>query len=186
MVEAQDVSVGLARKTVAYNQLDGRVTIRHHDLRDPRALPEAERGTYALVTGTPPYIPVGNGIMSPHPQRAACRMEFRGDVYDYCRVAAQALSADGWFCLVHSSVDPRPEAAIQAAGLTIRCRRDVRFRRGRPPTISVWTAGWGGERADGPDIVVREQDGRWSDQYEAMRRTVWAPELRRKPRVIAG
>ncbi len=175
MVEAQEVSVGLARRTVALNGLADRIEIRHGDLRDPNMLPPHEHGTYPLVTGSPPYFPVGAGVMSPHPQRAACRMELRGDVFDYCTTAAQAMTPDGVFCLVHSAVDPRPEAAIDAAGLRVIRRHDVLFRDGRAPTIAIWAAAFEGERDDAPPIIIRDADGEFNAAYLDIRASMGAP-----------
>ena len=175
MVEAQEISHKLARRSVRLNGLGERVTLRHGDLRDPDLVPPEEHGQYHIVTGTPPYIPLGKGHVSPHPQRAACRMELRGDVFDYCRTAARALHPDGSFILVHSAVDPRPEQAIEAAGLTLRGRRDVYFRRNREPTIAAWTAGFGGTRADPEPLVVREPHGRWTAQWLTVREALGAP-----------
>ena len=169
MIEAQELSHDLARRTVALNELQHRVTLRLGDLRDPAMLPETEHGSYDLVLGSPPYFPLGTGGVSPHPQRAACRMELRGDVFDYCRTAALALAPHSLFSLVHSGVDPRPEAALAEAGLTIRSRLDVYFRRDRPaPTIAVWIAGKGGTRVDPEPLVIRESDGPHSEAYKAI------------------
>jgi tRNA1Val (adenine37-N6)-methyltransferase len=177
-IEAQEVSHRLNRHTLRHNELEDVVELRHSDFRAPSALPQAEYGTYDLVTGSPPYIPLGKGVVSPHHQRAACRMELRGDVFDYCQVAVRALAPDGILCLCHAWDDPRPEAAMAEAGLTIRDRRDVFFRRNREPTIVVWAAGFGGQREDGPPIVVRESDGRMTEQYLRLRRFMGAPEWR--------
>ena len=167
MVEVQEVSHCLARKTVAFNGLDGRVALRHGDLRDESSVPE--RAAFDLVTGSPPYIPLGKGVVSPVPQRAGARIELRGDVFDYCRTAARAMCPDGWFCLAHAAADPRPEAAIEAAGLRVRHRADVYFREGRAPTIAVFAAAFDGAREDLPPIVIRGRDGVFSDQYQAIR-----------------
>jgi tRNA1(Val) A37 N6-methylase TrmN6 len=175
MVEAQEISHRLARHTIRHNGLEHRITARHGDLRDPGSVPEAEHGTYGIVTGSPPYIPLGKGVVSPHPQRAACRMELRGDVFDYCATAARALAPDGIFSLVHSAVDPRPEEALAAAGLTLRGRRDVYFRRNRAPTIAVWIAGFGGQRADPRPLVIREADGAFTQDYVDLRAAMGAP-----------
>ena len=171
MVEVQQVSHRQARATIEYNGLSERVSAIHHDLRDV-VLPER---AFDLVTGSPPYFPVGRGVISPHPQRAGARMELRGDVYDYCRTAARALSADGVFCFCHAAGDPRPEPAVAAAGLTLRSRQDVVFRRERAPTISLFVAGWGGARTDRPPLVVREADGTWTPEYRAVRERMSAP-----------
>ena len=172
MVEVQALSHGLARKTLAINGLESRVTARNGDLRDPAMVPDGE--IYDLITGSPPYIPPGKGIMSSHPQRAAARIELHGDVYDYCRTAARALAPDGWFCFVHAAADPRPERAIAAAGLTLRRRVDVYFRSTQPPTIALFAASWGGEREDGPPVVVRDAEGAFTPEVLALRREMGA------------
>lgn len=175
-VEAQEVSHRLNHHTLRHNALTQAVELRHCDLRSPSALPEHEHGTYGLVTGSPPYFPLGKGVVSPHHQRAACRMELRGDVFDYCAVAAKALTPDGVFCLVHAWGDPRPEAALEQAGLTIRDRRDIYFRRNRTPTIAMWAAGLRGPRRDGEPLIVREPTGEMTEQYLRIRKTMGAPE----------
>jgi len=173
MVEAQEVSHLLARRTVAHNGLQDRVTLRHCDLRAAQALIEGER--FDLVTGSPPYIPLGKGHVSPHPQRAACRMELRGDIFDYCRTASRALAPEGRFAFCHAAADPRPEAAVAAAGLALLERRDIVFRRGRPPTIAIFLAAAQGVRQDAPPMVVREADGAWTEEWVAVRRRLGAP-----------
>ena len=85
-VEAQAVSVALARRSAAYNGLSDRVEIREGDFRDPGVLQASER--FDLVLGSPPYFPVGTGVEGDHPQKVACRFELRGDISDYARVAA--------------------------------------------------------------------------------------------------
>ncbi len=167
MVEVQALSHGLAKRTVALNGLQDRVIARNGDLRDPGMVPE--EAAYELVTGSPPYIPPGKGIMSSNPQRAAARIELHGDVFDYCRTAARAMRPDAWFCFVHAAGDPRPEQAVAAAGLTLRHRVDVLFRDRRPPTIALFAATFGGAREDLSPIVVRDADGAFTPDYLELR-----------------
>ena len=171
MVEAQQISHQLARASAVHNGLSERVSLIHSDLREV-SLPS---GAFELVTGSPPYIPVGRGVISPHPQRAGARMELRGDVFDYCRAAARALSANGVFCFCHAAGDERPEPAVAAAGLKLLYRQDVVFRRGRAPTIALFAAAWTGERRDREPLVVRETDGSWTAAYRALRQRMGAP-----------
>ena len=56
-VEAQEISIRLARKTIRYNGLESRFTLYHGDLRDPSIL--ANEAPFDLVTGSPPYFPSG-------------------------------------------------------------------------------------------------------------------------------
>ena len=178
MVEAQALSHHLARRSVVLNGLEERVTLRLSDLRDPTAVPEGE--AYDLVTASPPYIPLGRGQVSPHPQRAACRIELRGDVFDYCRVAARALAPGGRLSLVHAWGDPRPPAALAEVGLRVLRHVEVVFRRGRSPTIVVYVAGVDGEPEAQPPLVVREADGRWTEDWRALRARMGAPEAERE------
>ena len=176
MIEAQEISHILARKAIERNHLQDRVQAIHGDLRDPVMLTAEEFGQYDLVTGSPPYFPLGTGVVSPHPQRAACRFELRGDVSDYCVTAARALSPNGVFALVHAANDPRPEPAIGEAGLRILSRQDVLFRENKEPVISLFLAGHQGERTDRPPIIVRDADGQISGPMQAIRRLMGAPE----------
>lgn len=175
MVEVQEISHALAKRSIAHNGLEARVTARLGDLRDPASVPE--QGHYELVTGSPPYIPLGHGVVSPHPQRAGARMELKGDVYDYCRTAARALAPGGFFAFVHAASDPRPEPAVAEAGLQLLWRQDVVFRAGQAPTIAVFACAWEGERADREPVVVRDAEGHITPQYEQIRREVGAPPL---------
>ena len=170
MVEVQALSHGLARRTVELNGLQGRVTLRNGDLRDPAMVPEAR--AYDLVTGSPPYIPVGRGVISSHPQRAAARIELHGDVFDYARTAAGALGPEGWFVCCHAAADPRPEAALRAAGLALRHRVDVHFRADRPPTIALFAAAWSGPREDLPPVIVRDPSGAPTPEYLSLCRAM--------------
>lgn len=167
-VEAQEISASLARKTVIHNDLAHRVEIRLGDLRDAHVL--AGEARFELITGSPPYFPASKATLSPHPQRAAARVELRGDVFDYCEAAARNLRPDGVFCLCHAGTDPRPEQAIARAGLTLRERRDVVARHGHPPLISLFVCGFGGERRDAEPFIIRDETGRWTDAYIDMRR----------------
>ena len=91
-VEAQELSIGMARRSLDFNGLDDRVELHHGDLRE--VAPRLGAG-FDLVTGTPPYIPLGSGLVSERTQRLPCFFETRGGVEDYCAAAAQLLAPDG-------------------------------------------------------------------------------------------
>ena len=96
-VEAQEDSVRLARKSVAWNGLEERFDIREGDLRDDSVLGADEK--FDLVLGSPPYFPLGTGVEGDHPQKVACRFELRGTVADYCVAGGAAPRARGAVCL---------------------------------------------------------------------------------------
>jgi tRNA1(Val) A37 N6-methylase TrmN6 len=138
-IEAQEVSFALARRNVDENGLASRVTLVHDDLRHAaRDLPPA---SFELVTGTPPYLPIGTALASPDPQRAAARIELRGGVEDYLAAAAPLLTPDG--AVVVCADGRAPERVLRgaaAAGLVPAKRLDIVPRTGaRAPLFAVWT-----------------------------------------------
>ncbi|TNE85398.1 MAG: methyltransferase domain-containing protein [Deltaproteobacteria bacterium] len=168
-IEAQDVSFELATRTVAHNGLEDRVRILHGDIRDASLLDER----FELITGSPPYIPLGKGVVSPHPQRAACRMELRGSIFDYAESARRWLAPGGGFCVVMAAGDPRTEEGPIAAGFEILSRVDYAFREGRPPTIATLFCR---PKEEGPfpprrdeTVIVRAADGEFSEEYAEIR-----------------
>lgn len=169
-VEAQAESAALARRTVEHNGLGARVEVRSADLRAPEAVPE--RRSWDLVVANPPFLPPGAATPSPVPQRAAARLELRGDVFDYARAAAAALAPTGAFCFCHALTDPRPPRAIASAGLLLLGRQEVRFREGRPFGLALYTAAWGGEPMDLPPLCIRDAEGRRTEAWRAVRRTL--------------
>jgi tRNA1(Val) A37 N6-methylase TrmN6 len=135
-VEAQALSASMARRSLAYNGADDRVVVRDGDLRDAALFPEG--ATFDLVTGTPPYIPLGHGTPSEKTQRGPCCFETRGGIEDYAKAAARLLSPDGLFvaCSGAFPVD-RAIHAARAAGLTCTRRVSVVGKEGKPPLFVV-------------------------------------------------
>ena len=181
-VEAQDESVRLARKSAAYNGLESRYEIRHADFRAPEALAAGER--FDLVLGSPPYFPLGTGIEGDHPQKVACRFELRGDIGDYCGVAASHLTPGGLFaCVFPEEQRERVESAAGGAGLNIVRRRPVMFKDGEPPLITLFAmvrAGDLPERMRGrtwvePALIIRASDGSVHPEYAAVKLSIGFP-----------
>ena len=166
MVEAQQISHQLAKKTLAHNQLNDRVDAIRGDLRTV----DLGDQRFDLITGSPPYIPIEKGVMSPHPQRAACRMELRGSIMDYAQTAARYLAPDGVFVVCFAAGDERGPQALSAANLHCRLRQDVIFRADLPPTISIFVAQKQPvECVFAPPITIRDSAGQWTQTYTNIR-----------------
>ena len=178
-VEAQDVSLDLARRSIAGNGAGARCAVRSGDLRDPALLPEG--AVFDLVTGTPPYLPPGTGCESDRVQRGPCRIEHRGGIEDYCRAAARLLAPGGWFVACAGGTQTaRVIDAARGAGLVVVRSRDVVPRAGKPPLLAVHAM----RRADAPGdagepalppLVVRDARGEWTDEFRALRRRMGMP-----------
>ena len=169
-VEAQDISVRLARKSAAYNGVLDRYRITLGDLRDPELFKDEE--PFDLVLGSPPYWPVGTRMEATHPQAVPARLEVRGDIGDYALAAARILAPGGIFACVFplDQVDRAAKAYADADLLLLR-RQDVIFKEGDPYGIALFA---GSRRADlppgfevsaelpavAPPITIRRRDGR--------------------------
>ena len=169
-IEAQDVSMDLARRNVHENGLGDRVSLLHGDLREVTR--DWAHGPCSLVTGTPPYLPLGTASASPDPQRAAARIELRGGVEDYLAAAARVLSPDG--VVVLCSDGRAPERVLRgaaAAGLIPVRRLDVVPKAGRSPLFSVWTCARAARGAlEHAALIMRDEHGERTEASQAMRR----------------
>jgi tRNA1Val (adenine37-N6)-methyltransferase len=183
-IEAQGESVALARKSVKYNGLEGRVDVRLGDFRRAGVLGDRER--FDLVLASPPYFPVGAGIEGDHPQKVACRFELRGDVGDYCRVAAGHLQPGGWFATVFPLPDgqrARLLDAVRQAGLTVVRERPVAFREGAPPLVGLFGLMRAGDLPElmrwrtwtEPVLTIRTAAGQVHPEYSAVKLAVGFP-----------
>ena len=165
-IEAQVLSHRLLRANVHANPPAERVALHLGDLRE---LALAAR--FPLVTGSPPYFPLGTGIVPADSQKAHARFELRGDVADYARAAARHLADDGTFAFCFPSPQrARALAAITGAGLAVARIRDVIPRLGAKPLFTLFAA----RRALGavitdPPFVVRDAAGEITPAMQAVR-----------------
>lgn len=178
-VEAQEMSIRLARKSVAYNGLADRFTLIHSDLREFDS-----NDRFDLVTGSPPYFPPGTATGANHPQAVPARIEVRGSIADYARTASRILAPGGLFAFVFPAQGERADEALRDAGLTLIRRRDVVFKEGEPPLIALFAAARTEDmpstvRARGgfvePPLIIRDRQGNVHPEYAAVRMSFGFP-----------
>jgi tRNA1(Val) A37 N6-methylase TrmN6 len=192
-LEAQEISLRLQKKSIAFNGLGGRVSPHLGDLRDDAVVDAiaARHGPFDLVTGSPPYWPVGAALPSVHAQAVPARLEVRGDVFDYARAAARVLAPGGHFSLVHqASQHERVMQALDDAGLAVLFVRFVRFKEDAPAStsgIALYSAARARdvprgfrERRPGkpvvePDLLLRTREGRVAAEYATVRMSYGFP-----------
>lgn len=175
-VEAQAVSAALARRSLAWNGADTRCEVRHGDLRDPALVPEGP--VFDLVTGTPPYLPLGSAHASARDQWAACHLEQRGGIEDYCAAAARLLAPDGCFVTCAGAAQgTRVRDGAARAGLAVVRRRDVVPRAGKGTLFSVYALRREAAAAtiDEAPLVVRDAAGRRTAEFRALRAAMGMP-----------
>ncbi|MGH7802961.1 MAG: methyltransferase domain-containing protein, partial [Candidatus Binatia bacterium] len=79
-VEAQAESAALACRSIAWNGCGDRCEVRVADMRDPAPVAV---GGFDLVTGTPPYLPLGTATVPRREEQPGCHLELRGGLEDY-------------------------------------------------------------------------------------------------------
>ena len=178
-VEAQAESVHLAQKSAAWNGLADRYEIRCGDFREDGVVKSSER--FDLVLASPPYFAPGGGIHGDHPQKVACRFEMRGDIADYCAVAARHLDAGGTFACVFpvSPVEQheRLQRAAREAGLAIVRWRPVELKEGEAALLGLFAMSRAGDLPESmraatwtePPLVIRRRDGSVHPEYAAVK-----------------
>ena len=184
-VEAQEISVALARKSARYNGLESRYEIRLGDFRNSDVFKSGE--VFDLVLGSPPYFPLEDGLQAEHEQKVACRFEVRGSVADYCAAAAPRLSQGGVFAFVFP-VKPahqleRVLEAAKASGLQIVRKRDVILKEGEDPLLGLFLLmrttdvpesfrhqTW----SDAP-LIIRRRDGSIHPEYSLVKAAIGFP-----------
>jgi tRNA1Val (adenine37-N6)-methyltransferase len=167
-VEAQAQSALLARRSVEELPEPPAIAVERLDLREITA---ERHGLFDLVTGSPPYFPVGTGVLSGDAQRRACRFELRGGVEAYCEAAARVLGPEGVLVLVFPSEgDGRIHGAAGQSGLHLRAQADLFMRADRArPFLGVY----GFAREPAPPVrwsfAIRDAGGAVSAEYRAAR-----------------
>jgi len=171
-LEALEVSHDLAVRNTLLNGLADRWEPRLGDLRDLSVL--AGEPPFDLVTGAPPFMPVGSGIMPSDAQRAAGRFELRGGVREYAEAAARHLAPRGRVVLLMDGLEQsraRAEQALAASGLFPRAIVAGRPCPDRNPIYWILDSSPEPGPTTKESLCIRPAGGnRFSPEYEAIRR----------------
>jgi len=176
-IEAQDVSAALARRSMAWNGIADRAHVVVDDFRTAAVL--KSEAPFDLVTGTPPYFPIGAGPESDHVQRAPCRFEHRGGIEAYCLAAAPMLARGAPFVACEAwNQRERVQPAAEAAGLRLVRWQEIVPREGKEPLLCIFAM-----RAEAeaeplrtlPPLVVRNALGRRTPAFVAVRTVMGMP-----------
>lgn len=184
-VEAQEMSVDLAKKSACYNGLEDRYEIRQGDFREGGVLGVDEK--FDLILGSPPYFPLEDGLHGNHPQKISCRFEVRGSIFDYCKTAAKHLSPGGVFACVFpvspTHQEERVRNATKEAGLTVLRRRDVILKEGEVPLLGLFLMintedlppRFRGQTWIEPSLIIRRFDGSIHPEYAVIKMSIGFP-----------
>lgn len=160
-VELQPRLADMARRSVAYNGLQERITIREADLK---TLPKLEGAqAYDAVTVNPPYKPVGSGEHKGNMHEALARHEIGCTLDDVVAACARSVREGGRVSMVH-----RPSRLAEIVGamrsyrLEPKRMRFVHSRADAEANMVLIEASLGGrpELRLLPPLIVYEGAGR--------------------------
>ncbi len=168
-VEAQEISYRLLTENILGNGLNECVRALHGDIRD---LDLGER--FPLITGSPPYFPIGTGSLPEDSQKAHARFEFRGDVGDYARAAKRHITEDGLFVFCFPfQQKSRCIKLVTDVGFRLMTIRDVVPMKSKPSLFSLFCASlsFTGALTEENPLIVAFEDGRYTQEMRALQTT---------------
>ncbi len=168
-VEAQDISYRLLTENILGNGLNACVKAIHGDIRN---LYLGER--FPLITGSPPYFPIGTGSLPEDSQKAHARFELRGDVGDYARAAKRHITADGLFVFCFPFQQKgRCIKLVTDEGFRLLSIRDVVPMQSKPPLFSLYCASlsFRGSVTEEEPLIVAFENGKYTPEMLAIQAT---------------
>ena len=98
-LEIQEESADMARRSVAYNNLQDRIDIVTGDIKDASVIFGAS--SFDVITTNPPYMIADHGLTNPDAAKAIARHEIKCTLRDVITQSAKLLKPGGHFFMVH-------------------------------------------------------------------------------------
>ncbi len=98
-LEIQEESADMARRSVAYNKLEDKISIVTGDIKEASQI--FGSASFDVVTSNPPYMNDLHGLKNPELPKAIARHEVLCSLDDVVREAAKCLKVNGRFYMVH-------------------------------------------------------------------------------------
>lgn len=164
-VEIQEYIADMARRSVAMNHLEEKVTILTKDLT--QLADELTAGSVDTVTVNPPYKPKNSGIINRTDSKTIARHEISCTLEDIIKESARLLNTGGNLCMVHK-VERLADifVLLRKYQLEPKRMRMVYSRKGDPATLVLVEGIKGGKPflKMEPPIYVYEKGENYTDQ----------------------
>lgn len=167
-IERQAEPAERARRSVALNDLEGRIRILEGDVREIGRFFAPQ--SFDVVLSNPPFRAPGSGRLAPADERAAARHELAGGLEDFLRAAAWLLPPGGRFYIIYLA-ERLAELleGMRRAGLEPKRLRCVHGRLGEPARMVLVEGRRGGRPGlalEAPLLVFSGED--YSDEVRGL------------------
>ena len=168
-VELSESAVTLLNKTLSYNNIEGKITPVHCDLRELKGILPNEY--YDIVSINPPYKKLGTGIVNEGEDYKNARHEFNCTLTDAACAASKLLKFGGRFCICQ-----RPERlpdifeAMRKFKIEPKSMREVIQRIGKEPSLVLVEGKKGsapGFRIN-PPLILEDENGNYTPEAEEL------------------
>ncbi len=168
-VELSESAVTLLNKTLTFNDIVGKITPVHCDLRKLKGVLPNEY--YDIVSINPPYKKLGTGIVNEGEDYKNARHEFTCTLDDAACAAAKLLKFGGRFCICQ-----RPERlpdifeAMRKFKIEPKSMREVIQRIGKEPSLVLVEGKKGsapGFRIN-PPLILEDENGNYTPEAEGL------------------
>lgn len=164
-LEIQEYSADMARRSVALNHLEGKVSIVKGDIKDASNIFGAS--SFHVVTCNPPYMTAQHGITNQDRAKTIARHEVLCTLEDVIRESARLLVPSGRFYMVH-----RPFRLAEIISLMVQYRIEPKRMRlvypyvDREPNMVLLEGLRGGKprMAVEKPLIVYKEPGKYTDE----------------------
>ncbi len=164
-LEIQPGLADLARRNVALNDLEGRISVLEQDLRT-----FGTEDRFDVVFSNPPYIKKSGGQLSPSAEKSVAKHEIKCDIFDIMHAAGKVLEKDGRVCVIFPAKRKADfDRALEENGLKLKTLRFVHPKRGEP---ARWLLAEGRFAVSSPEVrpplVVYDERGEYTAEMKAI------------------
>ena len=168
-LEIQEKAADLARRSAALNDLSDKMSFICGDAAKISDYFPAE--AFDLVVCNPPYFEKSSGVACAENEMHIARHETSAGISDFIKAGKYALKKAGRMCLIHRPsrlADIMYEA--RKAGMEPKTMRFVAPYPGEAPNLVLLqlVKGAGKELKVLPEISVRNRDGSWTKEIDAI------------------
>ena len=121
-LEIQPESADMARRSVALNGLESKISIVTADIKEAKVL--FHKASFQVITSNPHYLIGQHGLVNPHGEKAIARHEILCTLEDVIENAAALLVPGGHFFMVH-----RPFRLAEIMGTLMKYRLEPKRMR---------------------------------------------------------